>query len=237
MQDSPGQPFDKQAPEQPRQNLYGREEPRAAGNPTGAIRRQSATRHDDMDMWVVRHRRARRVEDAPPARCVQHAGHTDLGTKVFWICGNGHHRCRRCLEEQPAHRILVLMRDLRDLGGQREDHVEILYGQQILGARRHPVARRGSLARRAGGALSARRAVPPSRQIWLCQIACRSMVAARVIGDVPALTDASMCCRATGWPHSAQAATCPPSTAVRQASMANITLSCARLRGPACAWR
>ncbi len=79
--------------------------------------------------------------------------------------------------------------------------------------------------------------LPPSRQIWLCQIACRSMVLARIIGDVPALTHASMCCRAMGWLHLAQAATCPPSVSVRQASIADITLSWLRLTCPALARR
>ena len=35
--------------------------------------------------------------------------------------------------------------DLRDLGGQREDDVEILHRQQVLGAGLHPVTRGGSL--------------------------------------------------------------------------------------------
>ncbi len=39
------------------------------------------------------------------------------------------------------------------------------------------------------------------------------------------------------WPHFSQAATCPPRTAVRQRSMADMTLSWSRLRWPARAWR
>ncbi len=39
------------------------------------------------------------------------------------------------------------------------------------------------------------------------------------------------------WPHFSQAATWPPSTAVRQRSMADITLSWARLTWPALAVR
>ena len=46
-------------------------------------------------------------------------------------------------------RRLVPTRDPGNLSGQREDHVEICHGQQVLDARLHPVARGCTLALRA----------------------------------------------------------------------------------------
>ena len=134
------QPFQKQASEQPRQNPHMQEEPGAAGDPPRAVGRQAAAGHDHVDVGMVGQRRS-------PG--VQHAGHADPGAHALGIGRDGHHRFRRRLEQQPVDRPLVPVGDLRDLGRQGEDDVEILHRQQVLGARRHPVARRRSLTLRA----------------------------------------------------------------------------------------
>ena len=77
---------------------------------------------------------------------MQHAGHAAAGTKPLWIGGDGHHRFRRCFEQQAIDRPLVPERNLRDLGWQGEDHVEIFHRQQVFCARRHPVTRGWALA-------------------------------------------------------------------------------------------
>ncbi len=126
-----GQTFKEQPPGQPRQNLHGQEEAGAASDPL-AIICNPATRNDDMHMGMARHRRS-------PG--MQHAGHAHPRAHALGIGSNGGHRFSRRLEQQPVDRLLVPIGDLRDLGWQGEDDVEILDRQQILGARGHPVAR------------------------------------------------------------------------------------------------
>ena len=154
------QPLEEQAAKQARQHPHMQEEPWATGNPTGAVRRQTPAGDDHVDMGMVGQRRAPGVQDA---------GHADPCAEALGVGRDRHHRLGGRLEQQVVHRLLVPVGDAGDLGRQSEDDVEVLHRKQVLGARGHPVARRRSLARCAGGALSARRAVP---------------VLAGVVGDV-----------------------------------------------------
>ena len=52
----PGEPLEEQASEQPRQHPHREEEGLPAGDPSLAVRRQTATRHDHVHMGVVGHR-------------------------------------------------------------------------------------------------------------------------------------------------------------------------------------
>ncbi len=97
-------------------------------------------------MGVVGQRRSRRVEDAPPARCVQDNGHADLRAQALGIGRDGHDRFSRGAEQEAIDRLLVPVCNAGDLGWQGEDDVEIHYRQKIFGPRRHPVARRRTLA-------------------------------------------------------------------------------------------
>ena len=108
-----------------------------------------------------------------------------------------HHRLRRRAEQQIVDDRLVLPGDVRDLGGKREDDMEVADRQQVGFAFGQPDARSGALALGA---------VP---------------VAATVVGN------------ALMPPPSSQASTWPPSAAVRQFSIADMTLSWVRLRWPA----
>src|SRR5207342_3207302 len=56
------QHLQKQPAEQRRENLYRQEIARSARDPLRSIRRQAATRHDHVDMPVVRQRRAPGVQ-------------------------------------------------------------------------------------------------------------------------------------------------------------------------------
>jgi hypothetical protein len=66
---------------------------------------------------------------------MQDAGHTNARTKTLGICGNGAHRLRRRFEQKAIDGLLVLVGVAGNLRRQREDDMEILHGQQILGAR------------------------------------------------------------------------------------------------------
>ena len=83
-----------------------------------------------MDVRMVSHCRA-------PA--VEHGGGAEASAEVLGIGGD----CEQCLcgraEQQVVDHRLVLIGDRRNLGGQREDHVEIADRQQIGLARRQPI--------------------------------------------------------------------------------------------------
>ena len=90
-----------------------------------------------MDVRVVGHCRA-------PA--VEHGGGTDASAEVLGIGGDRQQRLGRGAEQEVVDDRLVLVCDRGDLGGQREDHVEIADRQQIGLARRKPVCCRRTLA-------------------------------------------------------------------------------------------
>jgi signal transduction histidine kinase len=129
-------PLKKQAPEQPRQNSHMQEEARLAGNPAGAVGRQAAAGDDHMDVGMVGERRA-------PG--VQHRRHAEPRAKASGISGKGQNGLGRGTEKQVIDRLLVPEGDLRNPGREGEYDVEILYRQQVRGARGHPVPRRRAL--------------------------------------------------------------------------------------------
>lgn len=104
---------------------------------------------------------------------VQHRDETDSGTEMFGVGGNEAQRLGGCPKQDGVDDRLVLEGYGCNLGGQREDHVEIRHRQKVARLRFEPVARGRTLTRRAGGALSARRAMP---------------VAAGIIGDTDCAT-------------------------------------------------
>ena len=126
------QSIEEQPPKQARQYADMQEKPGFASNPLGAVGRQAAAWHDHVDVRMVGH-------CSPPS--VQDAGQTHLRTHALGIGGDGHHRFGRGFEQQPVDRLLVPIGDLRNLGREREDDVEILHRQQVFGAGLHPVAR------------------------------------------------------------------------------------------------
>ncbi len=77
---------------------------------------------------------------------MQYGGDADARAEVPGIGGDGQHRVRSRAEQQVIDHRLVLPRDIRDLGRQREHDVEVSHGQQIGLARGQPGARRRTLA-------------------------------------------------------------------------------------------
>jgi len=56
---------------------------------------------------------------------MQDAGDADFGAEVLGVGGNGEHGLRRGPEQEIVNHGLVLVGDNPDLGGQREDDVEV----------------------------------------------------------------------------------------------------------------
>src|SRR5262245_64414628 len=75
------------------------------------------------------HRRTPRVQDR---------GDADLGTEVFGIGGDGEHGVRGGLEQETVDLSLVVVGDGSDLGGQREDNMEVGNLKQLGLAIFHP---------------------------------------------------------------------------------------------------
>src|SRR6516165_3168283 len=89
-----------------------------------------------MDVRMVGHCRAPGME---------HRGSADARAEMLGIGGDGEQRLRRRAEQQIVNHCLVLVGDRGDLGGQREDHMEIADRQQIGLARSEPIRRRRAL--------------------------------------------------------------------------------------------
>jgi hypothetical protein len=76
---------------------------------------------------------------------VEHSGGADARAEMPGVGGDREQRLGRRAEQQVVDDRLVLIGDWRDLGGQREDYVEITDRQQIGLARRQPILRRRAL--------------------------------------------------------------------------------------------
>src|SRR5260370_33897037 len=70
----------EQASEQPREHAHRQEEARPAGDPTLAIGREAAARHDAVDLWVMGERRAPGME---------HGGEAGPGAESLWAGRGG----------------------------------------------------------------------------------------------------------------------------------------------------
>ena len=131
------QPGEEEPAEQLAEHAHREKECRPRRYPAASVRRDAAARHDHMDMRMVRHRRSPGVE---------HGGDADAGAEVLRIGSDRQHRLRRCLEQQVVDERLVLERDVRDLGRQREHDVEVADRQQVGLALGKPCPRRRALA-------------------------------------------------------------------------------------------
>ena len=76
---------------------------------------------------------------------MEHGGGTNASAEMLGVRCNGQQRLGCGAEQQVVDHCLVLVGDRSDLGGQREDHVEIADRQQICLAGRKPIRRRGAL--------------------------------------------------------------------------------------------
>jgi hypothetical protein len=134
------QPGEEQTAEEPAQYPHRQQEGRTGRYPALPIGRDAAAWHDHVDMGMVRHRRS---------PCVEHSGDADARAKVSWVSRDRYHRLRRRAEQEIVDDSLVLPGDVRDLGGKREDDMEVTDRQQIGFALGQPDASSGALALRA----------------------------------------------------------------------------------------
>ena len=87
---------------------------------------------------------------------MQHRSDTNPGTQMLRISSDLDNRVRTCPHQQVIDLAFVLMRDVGNLFGQREDQMEIPHGQQLGLTCDKPCFRRPCLTFGT---------VPPSRQI------------------------------------------------------------------------
>ena len=80
---------------------------------------------------------------------MEHGGDAEPRPQVFGIGSDDEHRLGARFEQQFVDRALVLVGDVGDGAGEREDEVEVADRQELGLALGQPVARRGALALRA----------------------------------------------------------------------------------------
>jgi len=134
------QTFQEQASEQPGEWFDGQEKIRSAGDPARPIGRETAARHDAVDVGMMRQR-------LPP--CVQHGDDANLGAEPARIGGERRHRLSRSLEQDGIDDGLVLKGDRGDPSWQREDDMEIGNRKQVRFSRGEPLGSGLSLTLRA----------------------------------------------------------------------------------------
>jgi len=114
--------FDEAPSHQPGQHAHRQKEARSASHPGLAVRSQSTAWHDAMYMRVMRQCRT-------PG--MQHQRGTDACTQMLAVSSDGLQHLGGDIKQQPIEFYLVLVRQICNGRGQREDHVVILHGQQI----------------------------------------------------------------------------------------------------------
>ena len=132
--DQPGQ---EKTAEQLSQDAHREQECRTRRDPSLAVERDAAARHDHVDVRVVGQRRA-------PA--VQHGGDADARAEMARVGSDGQHGLRGRTEQQVVDNSLVLGGDGGDLGREAEHDVEVADRQEIGLAGGQPVASGGGLA-------------------------------------------------------------------------------------------
>ncbi|MBV8920630.1 MAG: phage integrase N-terminal SAM-like domain-containing protein [Bradyrhizobium sp.] len=119
------------AAEQTRQHVDVDEEVGACGDPSCAVEREPATRHDHVHVRMMGERRA-------PG--VQHGRDTDPCAEALGISGDGERRLGRRLHQQVIDHALVLVGDVAQLARQRVHNVEVWHRQQLRFAVGQPLA-------------------------------------------------------------------------------------------------
>src|SRR6516165_6081622 len=131
-----GERLQEEPPEQAGKHSHRQQKAGLAAHPMCPVEGYPATRHDHVDVRVMGHRRSPGVE---------HRSSADASAEVLGIGRDREQRLGSRAEQQVVDYCLVLVGDRSDLGGQREDHVEIGDRQQICPACRKPIRRRRAL--------------------------------------------------------------------------------------------
>ena len=124
------------AAEQARQHVDTHEEIDARRDPSRAVEREPSAWHDHVHVRVMRHRRSPGVE---------HGCNANPRAEALGIGGDGKRCFGRRLHEQVIDDALVLISDVAQLTGQREDNVEVADGQQLSFTRGEPFLCRRAL--------------------------------------------------------------------------------------------
>ena len=135
-----GEPFEKEAAEQAREDAHGQEEAGLAGDPARPVRRQAAAGNDDVDVRMMGERRA-------PG--VQYGGQADARAEMLRVGGDRGQRLGGGPEQEVVDGGLVLERDRADRRRQGEDDVIVGNRQELRLAVFEPLPRRRALALRA----------------------------------------------------------------------------------------
>src|SRR5208337_1426796 len=130
----------KLTPEHATEDPFGQEKVVGADDPVALVQRQSAPRHDAMDVRME-------VEFLPPG--VERHEHTDLGPEVFGISGQLNQGFRGSLHQQAVNSAGIVKGDRAEITGKREDNMEVRHGQQIGCLSLQPAGRGGGLPLRA----------------------------------------------------------------------------------------
>ena len=103
----------KLTPEHATKDAFGQEKVVGADDPVALVQRQSAPRHDAMDVRME-------VEFLPPG--VERHEHTDLGPQVFGISGQLNQGFRGSLHQQAVNSAGIVKGDRAEITGKREDN-------------------------------------------------------------------------------------------------------------------
>ena len=106
----------KLTPEHATKDAFGQEKVVGADDPVALVQRQSAPRHDAMDVRME-------VEFLPPG--VERHEHTDLGPQVFGISGQLNQGFRGSLHQQAVNSAGIVKGDRAEITGKREDNMEV----------------------------------------------------------------------------------------------------------------
>jgi hypothetical protein len=128
---------EEQPAEQGTQHANRQQERGPRRRPAIAIERDTAARHDHVDVGMMGQRRS-------PG--VKHGGEANAGAEMLGIGRDGQHRLRRRLEQQVIDERLVVKGDGGNFGWKRKDDVEVSDGQQVGLALGEPRARGRPLA-------------------------------------------------------------------------------------------
>jgi hypothetical protein len=112
-------------PEQSTEELHGQEKLPAASDPTAAVRSNSTTGNDTMEVGMM-------MQVLSPS--MEHRQKTDPGAQVLGVSGNLQQGLGRGAEEHAVNYSLVLKSQGSDRLGQREDDVKVLNGQKLGGS-------------------------------------------------------------------------------------------------------
>ena len=110
-------PFQHQPPEQLGEHENGQEEVGLARNPANSIERETAARHDHVDVWMMRHRAGGASSTRRRAPGVQDGRDGDPRAHVLRVCSDPDRGLGRDLEQQIVNHGLVLISDISDWPG------------------------------------------------------------------------------------------------------------------------